>query len=128
MVKANFKGKLPYQSFPGIFSSIDSYTTKSVGSWFKRHNNAPEWLGGLGRITNSINPPSSRKFFWDDDELDIKLNGSPDAFFIRNDGKLVIVDFKTSKITGAQQKLMPLYEVQLNAYFMIADDFFMLFQ
>ena len=31
-------------------------------------------------------------------------------------GKLIIVDFKTSKITTGQQKLMPLYELQLNAY------------
>ncbi|SVD62123.1 uncharacterized protein METZ01_LOCUS414977, partial [marine metagenome] len=65
-------------------------------------------------------PPGFRKFFVDDKKTGILINGSPDVFFIRKDGKLLIVDYKTSKLTDGQQKLMPQYEVQLNAYAFIA--------
>ena len=119
-VKAKMKGKLPYQSFPGIFSSIDSYTKKAVLGWFKRHKEAPPWLKELGELKECIDPPGFRKFFVDDEKIGIRLTGSPDIFFVREDGKLLIVDYKTSKYTGGQQKLMPLYEVQLNAYAYIA--------
>ena len=47
-------------------------------------------------------------------------SGTPDALFEDREGKLIIVDYKTSKITTGQQKLMPLYELQLNAYALIA--------
>ena len=33
--------ELPYQIFPGIFSSIDSYTKKIVHGWFDRTGVAP---------------------------------------------------------------------------------------
>ena len=119
-IKAKLKGKLPYQSFPGIFSSIDSYTKKMVKGWFDRHGKAPEWMSDLGTLKEYINPPGSRKFFIDHEETGLKLAGTPDAFFIDEYDKLLIIDFKTSKITTGQQKLMPLYELQLNAYAMIA--------
>ena len=35
---------IPYQIFPGIFSSIDSYGKRLVHGWFDRHQSAPPWL------------------------------------------------------------------------------------
>ena len=42
--------KLPFQIFPGIFSSIDSYGKKLVHGWFDRHGGSPPWLAGLGKV------------------------------------------------------------------------------
>ena len=41
---------IPYQIFPGIFSSIDGYTKRLVHGWFDRHLNPPPWLSQLGKI------------------------------------------------------------------------------
>ena len=119
-IKSALKGKLPFQSFPGIFSSIDSYTRKMVKGWFERHGEAPEWVGGMGDLKKWIAPPGAKKFCIDHEESGLVLSGTPDALFEDIKGKLIIVDFKTSKITTGQQKLMPLYELQLNAYALIA--------
>ncbi|MHC4102338.1 MAG: PD-(D/E)XK nuclease family protein, partial [Planctomycetota bacterium] len=53
------------------------------------------------------------------DKYDIKLTGAPDAVFVRPDGSHVIADYKTSRLTAAQDSLLPLYEAQLNAYAVI---------
>jgi len=39
---------LPFQIFPGIFSSIDSYTKKVVHAWMDRNDGAPFGLENLG--------------------------------------------------------------------------------
>ena len=61
-IKAKLKSNLPYQSFPGIFSSIDSYTKKMVKGWFDRHGKAPEWMSDLGTLKEYINPPGSLRY------------------------------------------------------------------
>ena len=91
-----------------------------VKSWFDRHGKAPDWISDMGELMTWIDPPGSKRFFIDLEESGLTLSGSPDAFFVDERGKLIIVDFKTSKISSGQQKLMPLYELQLNAYALIA--------
>ena len=44
------RNKLPFQIFPGIFSSIDSYNKRIVHSWFNKHNRPPDWMRALGDI------------------------------------------------------------------------------
>jgi PD-(D/E)XK nuclease superfamily len=39
-----------------------------------------------------------------------------DEIFQKKDGSYFIVDYKTAKYTTGQDALMPIYEVQLNAY------------
>jgi hypothetical protein len=112
--------KLPYQIFPGIFSSIDSYSKKVVHSWFDRHDSAPLWLAGLGDVRGYIGPPHHSQFQFVHEATGICLTGAPDAVFTRPDGSLIIGDYKTSKYTPAQEKLLPMYAVQLNAYAVIA--------
>ena len=117
--KSTLKGKLPFQSFPGIFSSIDSYTRKMVKGWFERHGGSG--MGQRNGRTEKMDCTSRcKKFCIDHEESGLVLSGTPDALFEDREGKLIIVDFKTSKITTGQQKLMPLYELQLNAYALIA--------
>ena len=112
---------LPYQSFPGIFSSIDRYNKLIVHNHFDREGHAPPWLAELGETTGYINPPHWSKFKVFDDETGITLRGEADGIFKLSDGSHVIVDYKTSRYSPAQQGMFKNYEVQLNAYAFIAE-------
>ncbi len=114
-------GGLPYQIFPGIFSSIDSYTKKIVHGWFDRKGAPPAWLAELGPIQGYIDPPHFSKFQTIDEPTNILLTGAPDAIFVRGDGSHLIGDYKTARFTKSQDALLPVYEVQLNSYALIAE-------
>jgi hypothetical protein len=115
------EGGLPYQIFPGIFNTIDSYGKRLVESWFARHGNPPPWLSSLGKITRSIKPPHHTKFNVVDGETSLLLSGTPDAVFLMKDGSHAIIDYKTAKFTATQDELFPMYEAQLNAYAYIGE-------
>ena len=113
---------LPYQIFPGIFSSIDAYTKHVVHGWFDRHGVLPPWLAGLGEdITGYRNPPVAANFQILHEGSGTLLTGAPDGVFERADGSLLIVDYKTARLTPAQHGMFPVYETQLNAYAYIAE-------
>ena len=111
--------KLPYQGgFPGIFSSIDSYTKNIVERYFERNGRFPEWLNGVGeakRITH-IKPSEFRATVGN-----ITLTGIPDLIFQKSDNSFCIVDYKTARYTANQDELMPVYQIQLNGYAYIAE-------
>jgi CRISPR/Cas system-associated exonuclease Cas4 (RecB family) len=115
-IKMHCANKLPFQIFPGIFSSIDSYTKKVTSAHFARYNQLPAWLGELGELGKPVKVPHYSKFCVVDQKTDILLSGMPDEILKRNDSSYFIIDYKTSKFTKAQDSLLPLYEVQLNAY------------
>lgn len=121
-IKLKVKNKLPYQIFPGIFSSIDSYSKKVVHGWFDRYDGPPAWLSSLGELTGYVNPPHYSKFNIVDEANDILLTGSPDGVFVRQDRSHIIVDYKTSRYTDHQDRLYPMYETQLNAYARIGEE------
>jgi len=120
-IRRRVGGKLPFQFFPGIFSSIDAYTKRMVHGWFDLHGCAPPWLSELGELSGYVNPPSSSKFHLLDPETNILLTGVADGILVRPDGSHVIVDYKTAKFTGTQDALFPMYETQLNCYALIAE-------
>ncbi len=122
-IKLKLGTKLPFQIFPGIFSSIDSYSKKLVHSWFDKHNGPPAWLARLDGITGYREPPNFREFYVVDEKSGVRLRGEPDAVFTRNDGSYVIADYKTAKYTETQDELLPLYEVQLNSYAFIGENY-----
>jgi PD-(D/E)XK nuclease superfamily len=107
--------------FPGIFSSLDAFSKKVVHAHFDRFKSAPSWLSPLGEFTSYISPPNARTFFIDDPSTGIRLTGAPDAIFVRADGSKSIIDYKTGRHTAGQDQLLPMYEVQLNGYALIAD-------
>jgi PD-(D/E)XK nuclease superfamily len=107
--------------FPGIFSSLDSYSKKVVHAYFDRYRRAPSWLSPLGEFASYIPPPSSRTFFIDDKATGVRLTGAPDAILVRADGSKAIIDYKTGRHTAGQDQLLPMYDVQLNGYALIAD-------
>jgi len=120
-LKLRMENKLPFQTFPGIFSSIDSYTKNIVHGWFDTHGCCPSWLSELGDIKGYINPPHFSKFQIVDKENNVLLTGGPDAVFVKTDNSYVIGDYKTAKFTNTQDTLLPMYEVQLNSYALIGE-------
>lgn len=115
------KAKLPYQIFPGIFSSIDSYTKNVVHNYFDTYGCCPKWLKEIGEITSYKKVPHLSKFYIVDEETNIVLNGIPDDILELSDGSFAIIDYKTSKFTGAQDRLFPIYNIQLNGYSLIGE-------
>ena len=107
---------LPYQSFPGIFSSIDSYNKRIVHQYFDREGRLPSWLENLGDVESYVEPPPYRRFSYSEPDAGVTLRGTPDGVFKMRDGSYTIVDYKTAKYTPGQEKLLPIYRVQLNGY------------
>jgi hypothetical protein len=112
--------KLPFQIFPGIFSSIDAYTKRVVHGWIDELG-APAWLDGIGSITGYIDPPSYHTFQMTIEEYDILLTGAADGILKLADGTIAVIDYKTAKYTANQDALLPMYEAQLNGYALIAE-------
>ncbi len=110
--------KLPFQIFPGIFSSIDSYTKKISHGFFNKYGRLPRWLEIEGK---PIKVPSYFKFQVIIQDLKIQFTGVPDEIIQLPDGSYFIIDYKTAKYTDTQDELKPMYEVQLNGYAYIAE-------
>ena len=110
---------LPWQIFPGIFSSIDAYTKKVVHHWIDRNNGFPEFLEYYG-VTGYQKAPHWSKFNIDAGH-GITLSGVVDDIWTCKDG-IVIPDYKTAKFTVNADKLLPMYQMQLNGYAKIANE------
>jgi hypothetical protein len=109
---------LPFQIFPGIFSSLDSYQKKCVHSMID--------TGCSGFITTAKikqwhKVPHHSKFFKEYPELGITLTGGPDDIIETVEDTFIIPDYKTAKYSANQDKLLPMYQVQLNCYKEIAE-------
>lgn len=120
-IRLKCSDKLPFQIFPGIFSSIDSYTKKVTAVHHQKYGEVPQWLDGFGELGEPLPIPHHSVFQTLDKTTNILLTGVPDELFRRPDGSLVILDNKTARFTKNQDVLLPLYEVQLNAYAWIAE-------
>lgn len=113
---------LPYETgFPGIFSSIDSFTKNVVEGHFEKYGTLPEWMSQICRAKAVIKV--NRKDF-NLVKGDVILTGMPDEVLEDYSEDLVIVDYKTARYTGNQDRLMPIYEIQLNGYAAIAEKVF----
>jgi len=125
-VKLKARNKLPWQIFPGIFSSIDAYTKKVahhfIDNILTQDPPLPQWLADMGPVKGYLaKTPHWSKFSRDFPEYGITLNGVVDDIFYLQDGSHVIPDYKTAKYTENQDKLLPMYRIQLNGYAEIAD-------
>jgi hypothetical protein len=112
--------KLPFQIFPGIFSSIDSYSKKITVSYFRQHGRVPQWFDGFGELGAPMPVPGWSKFQMFDPKTNILLTGVPDEILRHPERGIWIGDYKTARFTDTQDALAPMYEVQLNCYALIA--------
>lgn len=113
--------KLPYQIFPGIFSSIDSYSKKITWNYYEKFGKLPDWFDEFGNFEKPVKAPSRSKFFIVDKTTNVKLTGTLDEIVQKKDGSYFIIDYKTARFTKTQDKLLPMYKVQLNTYALIAE-------
>ncbi len=111
--------RLPYQIFPGIFSSLDSYQKRCIHKFCEKHGRLPSWISRLGDLVRPVLVLHHTKFQYLDRKTNVLLTGTPDDIYSREDGSLFIVDFKTAKFMGNQDKLHPMYATQLNCYALI---------
>jgi hypothetical protein len=120
-LKLKLHHRLPFQIFPGIFSSIDAYTKRVVHGWFDQHGETPPWLSELGELCGYQEPPHWSVLKWVDPRTNILLTGTPDGVLKRPNGSVVIVDYKTAKYSGTQDALFPMYDAQLNSYALVGE-------
>lgn len=119
-VKLKFRNRLPFQHFPGIFSSIDSVTKNTSEGYCDTVGRLPDWLAELGAV-GYRKPPHWSQFRRLIPAHNILLTGAPDAILVRPDGSHIIIDYKTARLSAGQDELFPVYEVQLNGYALIAE-------
>ena len=115
-------GQLPFQRFPAIFASIDSYSKKVTMHHFLQYGRVPTWFDGFGELGTPIPVPGWSKFQIIDPETNIPLTGVPDEILRHTTRGIWIVDYKTARLTDNQDSLTPMYKVQLNCYGMIAQN------
>ena len=111
---------LPWQGFPGIFSSIDRYTKQVILSHLGREGRLPDWMGDVGDTVGHIDPPHWSKFQALDEATGVTLRGEADAIFRLIDDSCAIVDYKTSRYNPDNRSQHRVYRAQLNAYAWIA--------
>ena len=112
--------KLPYQSFPGIFSSIDSYIKRVVHRYFEREQKLPDWFPVPSPVVGLEEVPHYSKFSVTDPTSGVTLHGEPDDVLRLEGSGYHIVDYKTARFTSKAEGMYPAYEIQLNAYAYIA--------
>ncbi|MCX7994069.1 MAG: PD-(D/E)XK nuclease family protein [Fimbriimonadales bacterium] len=110
----------PPSPFPGIFSSIDSYSKKVVLAFMEWHQRVPDWFQQFGLNGQPLKSPH---FMWFKVPVlngELVLRGVPDEILLTPNDTLTIVDYKTARFKE-NDSLRPLYEVQLNVYARIAE-------
>ena len=116
---------LPWQGFPGIFSSIDRYTKQVVVGHLQREGRLPSWMAPAfyadgGEVVEHFDPPHWSRFKATDETTGVTLRGEADAIFRLADGACAIVDYKTSRYNPDNRSQRRVYRAQLNAYAWIA--------
>ena len=113
--------KLPYQQFPGIFSSIDRYVKRLTRHHFDQAGKLPAWFPPVGDVITLEPVPHYTKFTVTDPKSTVTLRGEPDDVLRLRGATFHIVDYKTARLTSNAEGMYPRYEAQLNAYAYIAN-------
>jgi hypothetical protein len=108
--------KLPYQSFPGIFNSIDAYTKRVVAFAVAQQFLHQPWLMALPPLAGPVAVPHHSKYQVQHQASGILLTGAPDAIFQCRDKAHILLDYKTAVYSAKQAALLPFYTAQLHAY------------
>ena len=107
---------LPWQGFPGIFSSIDRYTKQVILAHLQREGHLPPWMSPIGDAAGHIDPPHWSRFKAQDENTGATLRGEADAIFRLSDGTCAIIDYKTSRYNPDNRGQHRIYRAQLNSY------------
>ncbi len=61
-IKLKLNNKLPWQIFPGIFSTIDSFSKKITWRYFEKYKKVPPWFDEYGEFKGLLPVPGWSKF------------------------------------------------------------------
>ena len=111
----------PQTPFPGIFSSIDSYSKKVLQAAMQHAQRLPHWFEQFELNGEPLPVPHHSWFKIATGHGSLQLSGTPDEILRAPDGSLIIIDYKTARY-NPKDHLRPLYEVQLNVYARIAEN------
>ena len=120
-MRAKLGWKAPWAIMPGIFSSIDGYSKRAILAYFEKNGHFPPWIAGRWADVRPLKSPHHSTFRRTDPETGIVLTGVPDLMLGLPRRRLVILDLKTARYSDHQDSLLPMYEVQLNGYALIAE-------
>jgi hypothetical protein len=107
--------------FPGIFSSIDSYSKKVLQAAWQQNQSLPHWFRQFGLDGEPLSSIHHSWFKIATGHGSLQLCGTPDEILQTHDGKLIIIDYKTARFK-VDDSYRPMYEVQLNVYARIAEN------
>jgi hypothetical protein len=120
-LRTHLSDRFPFQiPMPGVFSTIDAFSKKVIHSILDQENAWPPWCPAFGAVKGYVRRLHYSWFYYYDPETRITLSGTPDDILQGADDSHHIIDYKTATFTDRQDQLLPLYDVQLNAYAFIA--------
>jgi hypothetical protein len=114
--------------FPGVFNVIDRNLKNSVWLRWKKERKLPTWLkidnveriltiDSIGKVEEGYRQKYLVAFH---KKSGLTLRGVPDLILKLKDNTLHIVDFKTGRFKEEGDQFLPMYEVQLNGYALLA--------
>lgn len=106
---------------PGIFSSIDGFSKRSLLAYFEKNGHFPPWIAGRWSDAIPLPTPHHSTFRLTDPETGIVLTGVPDLLLGLPRRRLAVLDLKTARYSDHQDSLLPMYQIQLNGYALIAE-------
>ena len=120
-LRAKLGWKSPWAIMPGIFSSIDAFSKRAILAYFERHGRFPSWIAGRWSDARPLPTPHHSTFRLTDPETGIVLTGVPDLLLGLPSDRLAILNLKTARFSDHQDELLPMYQVQLVGYALIAE-------
>ena len=120
-LRAKLGWKSPWAIMPGIFSSIDGFSKRAILAYFEKHGHFPPWIAGRWADVRPLKSPHHSTFRLTDPETGIVLTGVPDLMLGLPHRRLAILDLKTARYSKHQDFLLPMYQIQLVGYALIAE-------
>lgn len=120
-MRAKLGWKSPWAIMPGIFSSIDGFSKRAILAFFEKNGHFPSWIAGRWAEATPLPTPHHTAFRLTDPETGIVLTGVPDLMLGLPRRRLAILDLKTARYSDHQDFLLPMYQIQLVGYALIAE-------
>ena len=120
-MRAKLGWKSPWAIMPGIFSSIDGFSKRAILAFYETNGHFPPWIAGRWADARPLKSPHHSTFRLTDPETGIILTGIPDLVLGLPRQRLAILDLKTARYSKHQDFLLPMYQVQLVGYALIAE-------
>ena len=120
-LRAKLGWKSPWAIMPGIFSSIDGFSKRAILAYFETNGHFPPWIAGRWADVRPLPTPHHSTFRLVDLETGIVLTGVPDLMLGLPGRRLAILDLKTARYSKHQDFLLPMYQIQLIGYALIAE-------